>query len=155
MLDHRVIEFAWSLPLGLRIRAGSGKWLVKELLSRYVPRTLTERPKTGFGIPIDSWLRGPLRDWAESLLDEARLRSEGVLNPAPIREKWMQHLGGRRNWAYWLWDVIVFQAWHEEHRRRPVGSGDHRKSAEHSTTASRPAPARRYGDVVMSRTSDS
>jgi asparagine synthase (glutamine-hydrolysing) len=147
MLDHRVIEFAWSLPLGLRVRAGSGKWLLKELLSRYVPRALTDRPKTGFGIPIDSWLRGPLRDWAESLLDEARLRSEGYLNPAPIRQKWREHVGGRRNWAYWLWDVLVFQAWYEEHRRRPAYSGDHHGSAEGSTIGSGQIPSRRYGNV--------
>ncbi len=147
MLDHRVIEFAWSLPLALRVRAGAGKWLLKELLSRYVPRTLTDRPKTGFGIPIDSWLRGPLRDWAESLLDEARLRREGFLNPAPIRQKWLEHLGGRRNWAYWLWDVLVFQAWHEEHRRRPADGGPHRESAQPSPMAPGPIPSRRYGNV--------
>jgi len=147
MLDHRVIDFAWSLPLGLRVHAGTGKWLLKQLLSRYVPRSLTDRPKTGFAIPIDSWLRGPLRDWAESLLDEGRLRSEGVLNPAPVRQKWLEHLGGRRNWAYWLWDVIVFQGWHEEHRRRPAHNSDHRDSAERSTSASGPVPSRRYGNV--------
>jgi len=146
MLDHRVIEFAWSLPLGLRVRNGTGKWLLKELLGRHVPRSLTDRPKTGFGIPIDSWLRGPLRDWAESLLDEARLRDEGYLNPAPIRQKWLEHVGGRRNWAYWLWDVIVFQAWREQLRRRPADSGDPRKSAERSTVASA-IPSRRYGNV--------
>ena len=111
MLDHRVIEFAWSLPLKMRVRAGEGKWLLKRLLSRYVPPALTNRPKTGFGIPIDSWLRGPLRGWAEELLDESRLRGEGFFNPAPIREKWRQHVDGRRNWAYWLWDILMFQAW--------------------------------------------
>jgi asparagine synthase (glutamine-hydrolysing) len=111
MLDHRVIEFAWSLPLRMRVRAGEGKWLLKQLLARYVPRALTDRPKTGFGIPIDSWLRGPLRAWAEELLEESRLRNEGVFNPAPIREKWSEHLDGRRNWAYWLWDILMFQAW--------------------------------------------
>jgi asparagine synthase (glutamine-hydrolysing) len=147
MLDHRVIEFAWSLPLRFRVRAGTGKWLLKELLSRYVPRTLTDRPKTGFGIPIDSWLRGPLRDWAESLLDESRLRSEGFLNPAPIRQKWLEHVGGRRNWAYWLWDVIMFQTWHEEQSRRPADGGDHRRLAERSPIGSGTIPTRRYGNV--------
>jgi len=147
MLDHRVIEFAWSLPLRMRVRAGTGKWLLKELLSRYVPRTLTDRPKTGFGIPIDSWLRGPLRDWADSLLDESRLRSEGFLNPGPIRQKWLEHVSGRRNWAYWLWDVIMFQTWHEEQVRRRAHSGDHRKLAELSPMASGPVPSRRYGNV--------
>lgn len=122
MLDHRVIEFAWSLPLALRVRAGKGKWLLKELLSRYVPRALTDRPKTGFGIPIDAWLREPLRDWAEALLDESRMRREGFLNPAPVRQKWLEHLSGRRNWAYWLWDVLMFQSWYEEQSRRRTNS---------------------------------
>jgi len=123
MLDHRVIEFAWSLPLNLRVHNGTGKWLLKELLRRYVPRTLTERPKTGFGIPIDGWLRGPLRDWAEALLDESRLRDEGYLTPGPIRQMWQQHLSGRRNWAYWLWDVLMFQAWYQEHARPLAARG--------------------------------
>jgi asparagine synthase (glutamine-hydrolysing) len=120
MLDHRVIEFAWSLPLHLRVRAGEGKWLLKRLLSRYVPVELTDRPKTGFGPPIDRWLRGSLRDWAESLLDESRLRGEGFFNPAPIREKWHQHTEGGRNWAYWLWDILMFQAWWQEQSQQPV-----------------------------------
>ena len=146
MLDHRVIEFAWSLPLSLRVRAGTGKWLLKELLARYVPRSLTERPKTGFGIPIDSWLRGPLRDWAESLLDESRLRREGFLQPAPIRQKWLEHLSGRRNWAYWLWDVLMFQSWHEELLRRRAGRGALHRLAEPHPAASQASP-RRYGNV--------
>lgn len=116
MLDHRVIEFAWSLPLALRLRQGEGKWILKQLLSRYVPPALTTRPKTGFGIPIDSWLRGPLREWAEELLDENRLRTEGFFEPEPIREKWRAHVAGGRNWAYWLWDVLMFQAWWSEQR---------------------------------------
>jgi asparagine synthase (glutamine-hydrolysing) len=120
MLDHRVVEFAWSLPLNMRVRGGEGKWLMKQLLSRYVPRALTDRPKTGFGIPIDTWLRGPLRAWAEELLDESRLRSEGFFNPAPIREKWHAHVDAGRNWAYWLWDVLMFQAWrHDQAQQRP------------------------------------
>ena len=117
MLDHRVVEFAWSLPLAMRVRAAEGKWLLKKVLSRYVPPVLTERPKTGFGIPIDSWLRGPLREWAEELLDESRLRREGFFDPAPIREKWLAHVDGRRNWAYLLWDVLMFQAWWHEQQQ--------------------------------------
>jgi asparagine synthase (glutamine-hydrolysing) len=127
MLDHRVVEFAWSLPQDLRVRSGEGKWLLKQLLSRYVPRTLTDRPKTGFGIPIDAWLRGPLRAWAEELLDESRLRREGFFEPGPIREKWLAHVEGGRNWSYWLWDILMFQAWLQDqtrHRNRQSASSD-------------------------------
>jgi asparagine synthase (glutamine-hydrolysing) len=116
LLDHRVVEFLWTLPLSMKVRGGERKWLLRRLLERYVPRALVSRPKTGFGVPIDSWLRGPLRDWAESLLDEEVLRADGFLDPVPVRRRWQEHLSGRRNWHYSLWCVLMFQAWRERWR---------------------------------------
>jgi len=116
MLDHRVVEFAWRLPMNMKIRNGQGKWILRQVLHKYVPRQLTERPKMGFGVPIDGWLRGPLREWAESLLDGSRLRQEGFLDPGPIRQKWAEHLSRRYNWQHHLWDVLMFQAWLEQER---------------------------------------
>ena len=111
LLDHKVVEFAWSLPIALRIKGGQGKWPLRQVLYRYVPKELIERPKMGFSVPIGRWLRGPLREWAEELLAEQRLVSEGFFDPKPIRERWDQHLSGRFDWQYHLWDVLMFQAW--------------------------------------------
>jgi len=115
-LDHRVAELAWRLPLNIKIRGKEGKWALRQVLYKYVPRELIERPKAGFGIPVGQWLRGPLRDWAEILLDERRLEQEGYLNPAPVRAIWQQHLTGRHDWTVRLWTVLMFQAWLEENK---------------------------------------
>jgi asparagine synthase (glutamine-hydrolysing) len=112
-LDHRVIEFAYSLPLSLKIREGEGKWIVRRLLNRYVRRELFERPKMGFAVPLGAWLRGPLRDWAESLLAEDRLRQEGFLNPKQVRARWNKVLKGIGNGQFHIWDILMFQAWLE------------------------------------------
>ena len=112
-LDHHLAEFAWRLPLDMKLRDGKTKWILRQLLYRHVPAELVERPKMGFGIPIGAWLRGPLRDWAEALLDERRLRREGYFRPEPIRGLWQSHLRGSSDEQYPLWGVLMFQSWLE------------------------------------------
>ncbi len=113
LIDHRVVEFAWRLPENVKVRNGASKWLLRQVLYRHVPPELIERPKMGFGIPLGEWLRGPLRDWAETLLNEQRLRQAGLLDAGMVRRYWADHLDGRRNWQYLIWDVLMLEAWRE------------------------------------------
>ena len=113
LLDHRLVEWAWRLPLSMKIRSGQTKWPLRQVLNRHVPSALLERPKQGFSVPLGDWLRGPLRDWAQALLDRHRLADEGYLNDSLIQDRWQEHVSGRRNWQYHLWDVLMFQAWRE------------------------------------------
>lgn len=118
LLDHRVVEFAWRIPHSMKSRNGKGKWLLRQVLDQYVPKELVERPKMGFGVPIDQWLRGPLRDWAEHLLDSQKIHNEGYFNPEPIRDHWSDHLSGKHNRQYTLWNVLMFQAWLEKEAKK-------------------------------------
>jgi asparagine synthase (glutamine-hydrolysing) len=111
LLDYRVFEFAWRMPLEQKSTLKTGKLPLRRLLAEYLPPALWERPKSGFGVPIETWLRGPLRAWAEDLLSESALKDGGLLAPAPIRRRWQQHLAGQANWDLALWAVLMFQAW--------------------------------------------
>ncbi|RAL20709.1 asparagine synthase (glutamine-hydrolyzing) [Lujinxingia litoralis] len=125
LLDHRLVAFAWRLPLSMKVRGRQGKYILRRVLDRYVPRVLVERPKMGFGVPLDAWLRAELRPWAEALLSRERLEREGFLEVAPVQALWREHLSGRRSRAYELWNILMFQAWLEQHHRvsarRPFG----------------------------------
>ena len=111
LLDHRVVEFAWRLPHSARIRGSVTKWLARQVLYRHVPKQLIERPKMGFGVPLGDWLKGPLREWADSLISEKRFEESGLFNTQLIRDRWQDHLAGHRSWQYQLWDVLMFEAW--------------------------------------------
>ena len=129
LLDHRVVEFFWSLPRPLLREGHRRKILLRRILSRYVPPSLFDRAKMGFGVPIEHWLRGPLRDWAESLLSEDRLRRENTLNPAPIRRAWEDHLAGRGNHQHRLWTILMFQTWRERWMDRAAGPDQRRPAS--------------------------
>ncbi len=113
LLDHRVVEFSWQLPQTAKIRGNTTKWLLRQVLDRHIPKHLIDRPKMGFGVPLGEWLRGPLRDWAETFLDERRLREAGLLDAKRVRQYWREHLDGGRNWQYLIWDVLMLETWRE------------------------------------------
>jgi asparagine synthase (glutamine-hydrolysing) len=116
LLDHRVVELSWRLPQRLKLRKGQSKWLLRQIAYKHVPKALLNRPKMGFGLPIDQWLRGPLKDWANDLLSSLVANGAGLLNCGPISEKWAEHQAGTRNWQYFLWNVLMFQAWSESNK---------------------------------------
>jgi asparagine synthase (glutamine-hydrolysing) len=150
LLDHRIIAFAWSLPLGWKLRGRTGKWLLRQLLHQYVPRRLVERPKRGFGAPVGAWLRGPLREWADDLLGERSLREAAVLDPRPIRRKWEEHIAGRTSWDYDLWTVLMFQAWEREYASPPA-MHDGRGSGSSPVVAGGPADYAEPAGAVTAR----
>ena len=119
IIDHRVVELAWRFPRRMRFRDGKSKWILRRVLRRFVPDKLIERPKMGFGVPIDHWLRGSLRDWAEELLSPSALAANGF-SPALIRSRWAAHVEERENWQYLLWTIITAQAWLADYARTPA-----------------------------------
>jgi len=132
LLDHRVVELSWRLPLRLKLRGGTGKWLLRQIAYKYVPERLLQRPKMGFGVPIDDWLRGPLKDWASDLLSPSALGRSNLLDPAPIAIKWDQHQTGRRNWQHFLWNVLMFASWHETYRTERPSHASVREVVRHA-----------------------
>jgi len=110
-LNHKLLEYAWQIPQPLKLKKTQSKWILRQILYKYIPKKLVERPKVGFGVPIDSWLRGPLKDWAQALLDKTKLRNQGFFNPDSINIKWTEHLSGKKNWQYEIWSILMFQEW--------------------------------------------
>ena len=116
-LDHRVVEFSWRLPIRMKLHQGVSKWILRQVLAKYVPPPLVDRPKSGFGVPIDTWLKGPLKSWADDLLAPRRLADEGFLNASLVWNKWNEHLNGYRKWQHQLWSVLMFEAWLDRYKR--------------------------------------
>ena len=113
-LDKDVVEFAARIPPAMKVRDGRGKWLVRQVLYRHVPQSLVDRPKNGFSVPLDDWLRGPLKSWTSDLLSPARLQSQGLFNVKRVAGRVQEHMSGARNHGHWLWNVLMAQAWHDE-----------------------------------------
>ena len=110
-LDHRVVEFSWRLPKDYKLRGTVGKWITRELLYQYVPKTIVDRPKQGFSVPLDNWLRGPLREWADDLMQPGSLADTGAIDVAHVAQRWHEHISGRRNWGHFLWSILMFESW--------------------------------------------
>ena len=119
LLDHNVVELAFALPQQMLVRNGVGKWVLRRVLDRYVPRHLVERPKAGFSVPLADWLRGPMRDWAESLINPARIDDEGLLDSRQVSSMWSQHVSGSYDRSTYLWNILMFQAWHGQENKCP------------------------------------
>jgi asparagine synthase (glutamine-hydrolysing) len=122
LLDHRVVELSWRLPQHLKLRGGRGKWLLRQIAYKYVPKRLLERPKMGFGVPIDQWLRGPLKEWAGDLLSSSAMNGAGLFDRSPIAKKWAEHQEGARNWQDFLWNVLMFEAWNASNQSSDASS---------------------------------
>jgi len=120
LIDHRVVQFGFALPRPQRVRGGKGKWLLRRVLHRYVPPALVERPKMGFGVPVGQWLRGPLRGWAEELITPARLEESGLTGTGLLRQRWQEHVEGRRNWEPQLWSLLIYLAWYRRWMSAPI-----------------------------------
>ncbi len=121
LLDHRIVEFAATLPRRMKIRDGQSKWLLKQILYRYVPKHIVDRPKMGFGVPVGQWIKGPLREWAEDLLSPQMFARHCLLKPGPVLQKWKEHKDGKADWQYMLWDVLMLHAWAEHRKTRSQG----------------------------------